>query len=702
MIIARTRWLNASSKCALGVVRGRQVYSRRWFADRVADRIEAPPHFTLPSTPERRTYPARLESRVKPYYVTTPIFYPNAAPHIGHLYSLVIADIFARHARLTSRSRTVKFVTGTDEHGLKIQKAAQERNMQPQEFCDRLCVSFSGLARQANISHTKFVRTSSEEHCHGVQSLWTRLMNSGHIYLGEHSGWYSISDECFYTDSQIRTAVDPKTGTEVKVSAETGNVVEWTKEQNYKFALSKFKAPLLEHFQANPNAIYPPSQRQEIMDILESDDPKALTDLSISRPTWRLKWGIPVPDDSSQTIYVWLDALASYLTGIGYPWIDTADMVSSGWPVNLQIIGKDILKFHAIYFPAFLMALDMPLSRALLSHAHWTVKKAKMSKSVGNVIDPVAILKDHGVDEVRWYLARTGGYFKADVDWNDDQLVKSTNELRSLLGNVLLRLQSKKMLHRLPAAYQSVPLHRGILLTRGNAPMHLFEPGSEEYDDRLEDERYAYEAIKEEAQANYVKEYTDRLARPRDVYGLISERTPGVVRYSELPEPDATGEALIVSAELREALNMLRGKVSYHLQRFEVGEATQSIVGVLSLLNKEITRIRPWSADTRPRDVLHLLAWARETLRICGILLQSFMPTASQALLDALRVHPGARTYAYATIGVGRVRPGPMKKTVLFPPTVERTLQHVEADHKHDENKQRKESYKALKDGRPI
>lgn len=185
-------------------------------------------------------------------------------------------------------------------------------------------------------------------------------MKSGHVYLGEHSGWYSISDECFYTDSQIRDTVDPETGAQIKISMETGNVVEWTKEENYKFALSGFKAPLLEHFRANPNgklektllvrgandrpAIYPTNQRKEIMDILESSDPKSVPDLSISRPSWRLKWGIPVPGDPSQTIYVWLDALSSYLTGVGYPWLDAADMTTNGWPVNLQIIGKDILK----------------------------------------------------------------------------------------------------------------------------------------------------------------------------------------------------------------------------------------------------------------------------------------------------------------------------------------------------------------------
>ncbi|KAL5523837.1 hypothetical protein ACEPAG_8010 [Sanghuangporus baumii] len=689
-----TRCLSASYKHRQGVASAFRWQWRRFNSSVV----EVPPHLDLPSTPVQEnlnaSHPGR-RIRIKPYYITTPIFYPNSVPHIGHLYSLVIADIFARHARISvpASSRLVNFITGTDEHGLKIQKAAQERRMEPQEFCDRLCQAFSGLAEQAAITHTNFVRTSSEEHRRGVQILWTNLVKSGHVYLGEHSGWYSVSDECFYTESQVCDSVNPKTGAKIKVSTETGNAVEWTKEENYKFALSKFKVPLLEHFRAHPNAIYPPKQRKEIMDILESDDSKILPDLSISRPSWRLKWGIPVPGDSSQIIYVWLDALSSYLTGIGYPWLDTADMTTNGWPVDLQIIGKDILKFHAIYFPAFLMALGLPLPRALLSHAHWTVNKAKMSKSVGNVVDPVAVLKEHGVDAVRWYLARTGGYFKADVDWNDDQVLKSTDELRSLLGNILLRLQSRKVLDRLPPAFRQVPLHRGILLTRGNGPAPLPEPGSQEYDDRMQDRVYGGEASSLQVQIDYAQEYIDQRARAEEgtsVFDLPPMRKSGVLWYSELPEAKSDGEAVIVSSELRESLDRLRGKVSFHLQRFEVGEATQSIADVLSLLNKEITRIQPWSPETQPREIIHLLTWGRETLRICGILLQPFIPHASRALLDALHTHPRTRTYGYACIGAGRVRSGPLEKRVLFPNKTQKEWQQVEADHKYDENRRKR------------
>ena len=268
-------------------------------------------------------------------------------------------------------------------------------------------------------------------------------------------------------------------------------------------------------------------------------------------------------------------------------------------------------------------------------------------------------------------------------------MLKFTDELRSLLGNVLLRLQSSKVLGRLPAAFHEVPLHRDILLTRGNARTPLPVPGSEEYDDRQEDLHYQNEASEFGADMDYAKEYTERLDSSNtkiDSHWIRPERNSGVIWYSELPEPEANDEVPIVSVELRDALDALRGKVSYHLQRYEVGEAAQSIVDVLTLLNKDITRIQPWSEETRPREVLHILTWGREILRICGILLHPFMPNASQALLDALHVNPRYRTYAYARIGAGRVRSGPMERSLLFPNKRQKAWKEVEADHKWEEN----------------
>ncbi|KAA1466632.1 hypothetical protein DENSPDRAFT_831497 [Dentipellis sp. KUC8613] len=392
-----------------------------------------------------RRYSSAWQSLEKPFYVTTPIFYPNAVPHIGHLYTIVTADIIARHARLTRPDRPVYFMTGTDEHGLKIQKAAKEKGLEPSVFCDQLSEHFRALAKKADTSHTRFIRTSEQAHYEAVQDVWRKLDAKGLIYKGSHKGWYSISDECFYTDTQIKRIETPA-GPSI-VSIETGSAVEWMEEENYKFRLSAFRDTLLERYQTDTRAVYPPHQHSVVLDMLSSP----LEDLSISRPRSRLYWGIPVPNDPDHTMYVWFDALTVYLTATGYPWgKNSVKDTMSAWPPNLQIIGKDIVRFHAIYFPAMLLALDLPLPERLLAHSHWTVNRLKMSKSIGNVADPIQAIDIYGVDLVRYYLARVGGHFKNDVDWSTEQLDKFTFELQSLLGNFYLRINSAAIRKRLP------------------------------------------------------------------------------------------------------------------------------------------------------------------------------------------------------------------------------------------------------------
>lgn len=399
----------------------------------------------------------------KPFYVTTPIFYPNAAPHIGHLHSLVTADVLARFVRLNQPDRPVHFVTGTDEHGLKIQKAAAARGMYPQEFCDELSVHFRALCEKANISHTRFIRTSEPAHHDAVQYLWRRLDEQGLLYKDTYEGYYSVSDECFYTESQItriphewldrplssilsipRGSLPPPDPRDKIVSSETGSAVELSRETNYKFRLSSFHEQITSHL-SRPDAVWPPTYRAQVLDSLARGP---LDDLSVSRPRERLSWGVRVPGDDSHTIYVWLDALTSYLTAVGFPW-KGSDARSEGiWPSSVQIIGKDILRFHAVYFPAMLIALGLPLPKTLLTHAHWTVNRQKMSKSIGNVADPLATMDVRGVDVVRWYLARVGGRFRDDVDWSEEQLDKHANELSALLGNLLMRIASPKIAKR--------------------------------------------------------------------------------------------------------------------------------------------------------------------------------------------------------------------------------------------------------------
>ncbi|KAH9899436.1 tRNA synthetases class I (M)-domain-containing protein [Cubamyces lactineus] len=391
-----------------------------------------------------RRYSASAESGsdfTKPYYITTPIFYPNAVPHIGHLHTLVVADIYARHAKLCNPNRPVRFITGTDEHGLKLQKAAEAKGMAPLDFCDELSVHFRNLTKKANISSTRFTRTTEKQHCDAVSHLWTELDNRGLIYKGRHAGWYSVSDETFYPASQV--ALQEKDGVKYHISTTSGSRVEWQQEVNYKFRLSAFEHHLHDYYVKRPDVIQPAQFHADVMNML--DEP--LEDLSISRKRSRLHWGIPVPKDPEHTIYVWIDALTVYLSSVGYPW-PTGKGLADGWPPDVQVIGKDILRFHALYLPAMLMALSLPLSKQLLVHSHWTVEKAKMSKSVGNVADPVKAIDEYGIDLVRYYLARVGGRFKDDVDWSQEQLQKHCREIISLLGNLFLRATSRKIMKR--------------------------------------------------------------------------------------------------------------------------------------------------------------------------------------------------------------------------------------------------------------
>ncbi|XP_006456109.1 hypothetical protein AGABI2DRAFT_210873 [Agaricus bisporus var. bisporus H97] len=386
-------------------------------------------------------------SNTKPFYVTTPIFYPNAEPHIGHLQTLLIGDIYARYNRLARPWNPVHFLAGTDEHGLKIQQAAAAAGKEPGAFCEELSKRFQELAEAASIQSTSFVRTSSPKHRKVVEHVWNELTAKGLIRKTTYAGWYSVTDECFYTKKQVVHAPTPE-NPEARHAIATNSAVEWHEEENYVFRLREFSEKLLEHYNEHPNSIYPAQYHLDVVQylkaVIDGAQGEGLDELSISRSIDRLSWGIPVPGDPSQTIYVWFDALLVYLSGVGYPDFEGAPKDLLPWPPNMQIIGKDILRFHAIYLPSILLALDLPLPHHILAHAHWTVDQKKMSKSVGNVADPMKTIDDYGVDKVRWYLARAGRS-RTDVDWSQNELEKHSNEIQSLLGNYVLRVTSKKL-----------------------------------------------------------------------------------------------------------------------------------------------------------------------------------------------------------------------------------------------------------------
>lgn len=357
------------------------------------------------------------------YYITTPIYYVNDVPHIGHAYTSIAADIIARFMRLNGRD--VLFLTGTDEHGQKVQKAALNKGVEPQIFANEMSSKFRELSQKLNISNNDFIRTTEDRHKKGVTYFWKKLIENGDIYLGKYSGWYSIRDEAFYQESELTSGG----------FAPTGAPVEWVEEPSYFFALSKWQTRLLEFYDLNPNFIKPKTRWNEVINFVES----GLLDLSISRTNFT--WGIKVPKDEEHVIYVWLDALCNYISAIRYP-NQTEHLFKNFWPADLHIVGKDILRFHAVYWPAFLMAAGLPLPKSIFAHGWWTNEGRKISKSIGNVIDPFELVEEFGVDQVRYFLIKEIT-FGNDGNYSKNSLInRVNNELANKIGNLFQRTLS--------------------------------------------------------------------------------------------------------------------------------------------------------------------------------------------------------------------------------------------------------------------
>jgi methionyl-tRNA synthetase len=351
---------------------------------------------------------------------------------------MVLTDIIKRWHVLKGRKAIL--CTGTDEHGMKIQRAAAQAKTPPKEFCDLTAETFKKLAKRAGLSNDHFVRTTDEDHKEAVQYFWFMLKEREYIYESKHEGWYCVSDETYYPESAIEKRLDPFTGKTFMASQETGKEVEWTSEANYHFRLSAFKEPLLDFYKKNPNFVVPVSRMNDVVRWVS----EGLEDLSISRPVERLSWGIRVPDDESQTIYVWLDALINYITKAGYPWAPEQEHVG-GWPADVQVIGKDIVRFHCIYWPAFLLALDIAPPKQILTHAHWTLGRQKMAKSTGNVVNPFFAMDRFGTDVMRYYLAHDGG-ISDDSDYGNNFIVERYKKgLQGGLGNLVSRITRPKI-----------------------------------------------------------------------------------------------------------------------------------------------------------------------------------------------------------------------------------------------------------------
>lgn len=388
----------------------------------------------------------------KNYYITTPIYYVNDVPHIGHAYTTLCSDVLARYMRLDGRN--VKFLTGTDEHGQKVAKSAEKKNIPPQEFVNKLSLKFKELANILNVSNDDFIRTTEDRHKRAVQHLWNILVKNGDIYLGKYSGWYSVRDEAFYAESEL---IDGK--------APTGAPVEWMEEDSYFFALSKWQDKLLQFYEDNPDFIRPASRRNEIISFVKS----GLMDLSVSRTS--ISWGVDVPNAPGHVVYVWLDALTNYISALGYP--DNSQDFKDFWPADVHMVGKDITRFHAVYWPAFLMAASIEPPKSVVAHGWWTNEGQKISKSIGNVIDPIALIEEFGLDQVRYFMLREV-IFGNDGNYSREAFVnRVNNELSNKVGNLAQRILSfiSKIDGKVPDPKQDIGGDENIAFCRSLKPL---------------------------------------------------------------------------------------------------------------------------------------------------------------------------------------------------------------------------------------
>ncbi|KAH7831886.1 putative methionyl-tRNA synthetase [Monocercomonoides exilis] len=457
----------------------------------------------------------------KPFFITTPIYYVNGAPHVGHLYTSLLADSMKRWCDL--RKIPNFFLSGTDEHGQKVGQTADEKHISPKAWCDQMVAEFSALYKQFDIMPDRFIRTTDDDHVRAVQHVWRKLKEAGHIYKGKYEGWYCKSDEAFATALNVHdVVVDPKTGRTEKRTIDSDRPVEWLSEENYKFRLSAFRAPLVKWIEEHPSFIVPAFRRDEIIAMLKNDiaeqdkHPENIEDfdLSVSRKT--VKWGIPVPDDPDHTIYVWIDALTNYLTACGYPdnfsyakdsesldapsksagpssATPTSSQSSEGdssssaplpipskqavatWPANIHLVGKDIIKFHAIYWPAFLLGLGLEPYYKLVVHGWWTKNKMKISKSAGNAFDIDDTLKQIGgtypCDAFRYILMKESN-ISIDCDFSDHTMTSLVNsDLADSLGNLVLRCISKTLNPSLivPAPVELGEIEQNLITLMNNA-----------------------------------------------------------------------------------------------------------------------------------------------------------------------------------------------------------------------------------------
>lgn len=538
-------------------------------------------------------------SSTKTSYITTPIFYVNARPHLGHLYSLLLADTRNRWEVLKKDNKTY-FLTGTDDHGLKVQEAAERQGLLPKELTDRESFNFKFLAQKFNIDYDRFIRTTDEDHRKTVQYFWNLIQDRGLIYRGSHKGWYATSDETFYPENQIEEVVDPVTKRTKMISKETRNEVSLQEEVNYFFKLSQFKIRLIEYFEKNEDFLIPKQKYREMLNELKSGE---LGDLSISRPTTRLHWGIDVPGDPSQKIYVWFDALINYLTACGFPenFVSSEGKSSNSnsmWPPT-HVIGKDIMRFHCVYWPAFLMAVDVELPKQIVVHSHWLSDGFKMSKSLGNVVDPFDVMDYYGEDCLRFFLLEHSN-IESDCNYSEKDLYFTRENLIGKYAN---------------------------LVSRCGSPSFSIS-----------------DSIRYYADGNFTdidaKILTDRLDK-ESASALLSLRDRLVMETNRLYE-----------------------SMDFDMNRYNHMAAIQAWWKVIETANQFLQLSQPWLytkaiKNNSDNEILqsyrclqnYYVFLSAEVSRVCSILILPIMPSLATKVLDRLAVSPESRAFSFGFIG---------------------------------------------------
>lgn len=536
---------------------------------------------------------------------------------------MILTDVLKRWQQL--KGREALLCTGTDEHGMKIQQAAAKAMAEPQTFCDKGAEVFRELGASVQLSHDHFMRTTAQRHKDAVEYAWQMLEDRGFIYESSHQGWYSVSDETFYPSSQVHLIVDPPTGRKIHVSIETGSEVEWQSERNYHFRLSSFESRLLAWYRENPDWIVPRARMEDVISQVSA----GLEDLSVSRPADRLQWGIRVPTDSSQTIYVWLDALLNYASAAGYPFTTPGHESEGGWPADVHVVGKDIVRFHCIYWPAFLMALELPLPKQILTHAHWTLGRQKMAKSTGNVVNPFFALERFGSETMRYYLVRDGG-IEDDSDYDNRFIIERYKKnLQGGLGNLVSRIMRGKGWD-VPRAVSKFSHDSSSGKLKDSALGKVVDNDAARFHGRLRAFPEQTEQHMRELHPNRALQAIDKAVS--DANGELHRSSPWTL------------------------VTQLRGIMA---------DTTGNELHELSKQGSS-----PEQLEDQIDSSIYLCA---ETLRLVGIQLQPFMPDTSGRLLDMLGVKEDRRSWGWCQLGkdweygTPFVDIGKGEKGVLFP-----------------------------------